>query len=175
MYFVTDTTQSVTHADHMLLGHVCATLRALCDVGARHTEANPHWSMLDIDCHTIARLISRIFPELTLVDGYIIGLDIKSSNDTIPTVNTDHSWLQTPDQAIIDPYPMGLISTTGALLIPTSGTKFVAHGSNLYQEDKSVRSRFNAEEKWREARSCMRLLRKYVSHKDLVKIYADIY
>lgn len=73
-----------------------------------------------MECHSISRLMSLVFKELTLVDGILIGLDLLPEENKVTVVHTHHSWLRTPDGAIIDPYPMGIISPTSALLIPTS-------------------------------------------------------
>ena len=143
MYFVNETTEAVTKEDNALHLQVCIMLRAFCFVGARQARTNPNWSMLQVDCHAIARVISLIFKNLTLVDGYIIGLRINPGENTATIVHTDHSWLRTPSGAILDPYPMGLISTTSALLIPTTGTRYTAHGSNFYHENAKVQSGFD--------------------------------
>jgi len=174
MYFANENTNAVTEKDFSLLQQVCIMLRTLCFMGGRKIKTNSEWKIVQMECHSVSRLISLVFKELTLVDGILIGLDLIPVENKVSVVHTHHSWLRTPDGAIIDPYPMGLISTTSALLIPTSETRYCVHGGNLYHENPSVREHFDVAQCWRNARSCLRSLKKHSRKEDLNEIIASI-
>lgn len=174
MYFVNETTKAVTDKDLTFLRQICVLLRTLCFVNGRQKKTNPHFATVQMECHSIARLLSLIFKELTLIDGVIVGFDLLPEQGKVTPVQTYHSWLITPDGAIIDPYPMGLIATTSALLIPTSNTRYCVHGGNFYHKNPRVREQFSSAECWRNARSCLRTLRKYSREEDMCEIIESI-
>jgi hypothetical protein len=88
-----------------------------------------------VNCHSMSRAIALVIPELQLVDGYYMGSMI-------------HSWLLTPDQAIIDALPVGII-TTGSLLIPAAG-RYMFPSMGIYNTNgkiaSSLRDRIETEE-----------------------------
>ncbi len=174
MYFVNENLRAVTQNDTKLLYEVCIMLRTLCFIGGRKTKFNPKWSLVQLECHSIARLTSLIFKELRLIDGILLGLGLSEEKDKITVQYTYHSWLITPDGAIIDPYPMGLISTNSAVLIPTNNTRYSIHAGNLYREDSGVKNHFNVEQSWEKARSCIRTLRKHAKDEDMKKIIKSL-
>lgn len=174
MYFKNENTEAVTEQDISLHHEVCIMLRTLCFVGGRKVKTNSQWRVIEMECHSISRLMSLVFKELTLVDGILIGLDLLPEENKVTMVHTNHSWLRTPDGAIIDPYPMGIISSTTALLVPTSKTRYCVHGGNYYHENPSVRDRFNVAQCWRNARSCLRSLKKHSREEDMNEIIASI-
>lgn len=174
MYFVNENTRAVTDGDIELLHQVCIMLRALCFTGGVKVKTDPKWKIVQMECHSISRFLSLVFKELTLVDGILIGLDLLPEENKVTVANTNHSWLRTPDGAIIDPYPMGLISTTSALLIPTSQTRYCIHGGNLYHENLSVREHFDVAQCWRNARSCLRAFKRHARKEDLQEIIKSI-
>lgn len=175
MYFVNQNTKAVTENDLKLLYQVCTLLRTFCFVGGKQQEKNPQWSAVRMECHSVARMVSLIFKnDLVLVDGTLLGLGLIPEENRVRIEHTHHSWLRTPDGAIIDPYPMGLIATTLALLIPTSDTAYCIHGGNLYHENPSVREYFDVTQCWKNARSALRTLKKYPWKKDLPQIIADL-
>ncbi len=174
MYFDNANTHAVTKQDEDLLMQVCIILRTLCFIGGRQKATDSEWRLRQMECHSISKMISLISKDLTLVDGYLIGLELVPGETQVTIVQSNHSWLRTPDGAIIDPYPMGMISTTSALLLPTSGTVYCAHGGNLYHERTEVRNHFNVSECWRNARSCLRSLKKYTRKEDMAQIISGI-
>lgn len=174
MYFINENTKAVTDEDITLLHQVCIMLRTLCFMKGQKVKTNPEWKTVRVECHSVSRLMSLVFKELTLVDGILIGLDFIPTENKVTLAHTHHSWLRTPDGAIIDPYPMGLISTTSALLIPTSETRYCVHGGNLYHENPSIREHFNVAQCWRNASSCLRSLKKHSRKEDMNEIIASI-
>lgn len=173
MYFTNETFNAVTKRDRDLLLQVCILLRALCFVRGKKIKENPKWRSPRLECHSISRLISLIQKDLTLVDGYLVGIDT-ADPDNAKVMHTCHSWLLTPDSAIIDPYPMGLISTTTALLMPTSGTRYCAHGASLYHESPNVRKYFNVKKCWRKANSYFRVLKGNILEEDMKEIGREL-
>jgi hypothetical protein len=175
MYFVNENTEAVTKRDQGLLFEVCILLKTFCLVCSRKFQENPNWKARISECHTIARLVSIPIKDLSVVDGFLIGLRINLETSSAEVVKTDHSWLTTPDGAIIDPYPMGIITSTSALLIPTKNTRYVVHGSNLYNEDRRVQENFDLTKSWKDARSLFRLLKRNAREEDMMKACSELF
>lgn len=81
------------------------------------------------NCHSIARTLAETVHELKVVDGYYAGITTDDDSSHVMT-HTEHSWLITPDNAIIECFPVGLMSPN-PLLIPTKG-KYAHAGSGYY-------------------------------------------
>jgi len=124
-------------------------------------EYNQKWSVHNVDCHSLARLLSLIFPECKLVDGSLIGLKKDKETKKFYICRINHSWIVTPDGAIIDPYPMGIMPVGSVLLVPTIENSYNAHGSNLYEVNPEIRSNFDVTDSWRRTISHLRTIRKY--------------
>ena len=84
-------------------------------------------------CHEMPRAMSIIFPELKLVDGFYHGLE--KVGDGFKLFLTEHSWLETPDGSIIDPYPVQAISGSQVILIATKGI-YACCGAVMYQPNE---------------------------------------
>lgn len=110
---------------------------------------------LNFNCHSICRAISTILPRLSVVTGGLVGYtpDPKES-DTLIIKISSHSWLTTPDGAIIDPNPVGCIACS-PLMFPAmkTGSAYTAFGSQAYnptykrhgfRRTKKVRSEIEA-------------------------------
>ena len=180
MYFSTQMSSSVSEGDHDLL--YLTTLIMNCLEKSAHQVQNnttyKKWHLPPINCHSASRLVSLFAEELTLVDGFLLGLRA-NDDDTLMLQQTQHSWLVTPDKAIIDPWPMGIISPGNAILIPTVENDFVAHGSNLYYEDSSVREAFDSRKSWESAFTFKRILGTHTSSKEKIdevtKLIEDLF
>lgn len=160
MHFANAMTRATTAQDRQLLEEVTFGLRSLFIIGILKREAgNKKWKVRTVDCHAIARMLSIVLSECTLVDGLLYGLR-PVGNGKWSMFDTCHSWLVTPDGAIIDPYPMGIIAAGSALLIPTQSTSYSPHGSNLYEENPEVKEHFDVDDSWKRARSYVRILHK---------------
>lgn len=174
MHFVNESTKATTKEDERFLIEVCVMLKSLCFMVTKQRREDPLFESYTVECHSIARFISLFIKDLTLVDGVLLGYGLLPETKSVQMVRTDHSWLVTPDKSIIDPYPMGVISTTSALLIPTRDTQYLAHGANFYQKDKTVRDRFDAPRSWRKAHCMLNDLKKYSGQLDMEEICSDI-
>lgn len=137
-------------------------------------EQNNKWNPHPANCHSIVRAIGHIYKkDLSVVDGRLLGLGVRQDTK-FDLLSTRHSWLVTPDGAIIDPYPVGIISQSGALLIPTSDQGHTIHGGNLYMPEDDAYKYFDVTDSWRRARSMIRILRKYALNETIKKVSADI-
>ena len=91
--------------------------------------------------------IAQIIPELQCVHGFQIGInstaDVEISKVKLVPVYYYHSWLETPDEAIIDAYPIGFISRDPALVI-TKGPQRPAGGGMYIKDEQTVRDRIGA-------------------------------
>ncbi|MEO8638271.1 MAG: hypothetical protein ABI430_05240 [Candidatus Taylorbacteria bacterium] len=94
-----------------------------------------------VECHSICRALGLHIPELKVVDGSFLGLETRAVDNgrEFDVRCCDHSWLLTPDKAIIDPYPVGII-VTNPVLIPANG-KYKWWGKECYIADHSVAKR----------------------------------
>lgn len=170
MYFTNENHRAVTEKDTELLFGVCVALKSLALANKNERKKNSNWKWNDFNCHSVVRFISLIYKELTVIDGMLIGADIDLKKSKASLKYTLHSWLETPDGNIIDAYPMGVIATTTALLIPTSGTKYCCHGGNLYQKEYDISNDFDSKKAWADARSRYRSIRKSLTDKDYEEI-----
>lgn len=103
-------------------------------------------SKLSFECHSIARAISIIIPELKMVNGVYLGLEWskKKTGPKCRIRTCRHSWLVTPDGAILDPYPVGFI-TIDVPLVVTKGL-YKMFGGAFYQKNEGVTSEIS----WKE-------------------------
>lgn len=94
------------------------------------------------ECHSISRVISMLIPDLKCIDGSYVGLLKNDPNHRykFQPVLCNHSWLVTPQGAIIDPYPVGLIALN-AILVVSSG-EYQPYGSGKYIEEKEKTKNF---------------------------------
>ena len=81
-------------------------------------------------CHEMSRAINILFPNLKLVSGYYHGL--QKNEGKFGILLTEHSWLETPDGSILDPYPVQAVSGSQVLLIATKGM-YESCGAVMYQ------------------------------------------
>ena len=97
-----------------------------------------------------------------LVDGYLLGVskevDEKEKKITVSHVKCDHSWLETPDGAILDPNPVGCI-TWDVLLCVAKGT-FAPYGKNLYLPCNEVTKEVSNRNLWRESQVIYKIMKK---------------
>jgi hypothetical protein len=136
MFFSTGITEHTTELDVSL----CTAVTLVTRQARKLVDAAPNRNELSFECHSIARAIAQSFPELTLVDGHVIGLHrtpkAKGKRYTAELRYANHSWLATPDDAIIDPYPLGALAV-GPLLVVNKGV-YADFGGQLYVPDDDV-------------------------------------
>ena len=175
MYFNNAMTESLTELDRQLLLYVCTILKIQIFIRSekkKEIKGNLHHTT---ECHTVSRMLCLILKDLTLVDGYITGFQFSDDRRTATVVHTNHSWLTTPNGAILDPYPMGVSPQNSAMLIPTKGI-YTVHGANYYfPEKKKVRKPFDVKGSWKRARFQANLFKKYHKEFDIQKIMIDLF
>ena len=71
-----------------------------------------------VNCHAFTRILTHYVPELKVIDGHYLG--IKEINGSYIITRTEHSWLTTPDGAILETCAIGILSGMPSL-IPTKG------------------------------------------------------
>jgi hypothetical protein len=163
MNFANEMTNAVSSEDENHLITITLIARCLRIAHSEQKKKNPHWKHLIINCHSISRLISLFLTECRLVDGYLIGLQIDEGEGFFKVQHTCHSWIETPDKNIIDPYPMGIVSIGTAIVVPRELPNYQAHGYNLYREHPEVRDHFDERKSWKSALSFRRILQKNCS------------
>lgn len=169
MFFSTSMTLSVSEGDRGLLYYTSLIMGCLEKSAHEITTSNKHvdWRFPTINCHSVARLVSTFSKELKLIDGFVYGVSQRENGEFI-LQKTRHSWLKTTDEAIIDPWPMGVVSPGNALLVPTQKNVYNIHGSNLYKEDKLAREGFSVRKSWDTAFALKRILRQHASSAEKV-------
>lgn len=88
-----------------------------------------------INCHSISRAVARHIPDLKVVSGLHISYKNISDGKCLMT-KTIHSWLTTPDDAIIELYSPTLISIA-PIIIPIKG-EYAEANSGVYVASESV-------------------------------------
>lgn len=111
---------------------------------SRHFETLPKERTVkfdDLTCHSICRALAINIKDLTLVDGYFLGLTPSSDGvaGSMVIAKCDHSWLVTPDKAIIDPYPVGFMATNPVIVGHES--VYTPFGTELYKASENVTHR----------------------------------
>lgn len=160
MDFTNEMTKAVSSDDENHLRGTTLIVRCLRKTASEQIKKNPKWRTSNINCHSIARLISIFLEECRLVDGYLMGLHVNEEEKIFQLQHTCHSWIETPDKSIIDPYPMGLSSIGSVIIVPQNLPTYRCHGYNLYKETSEVKNHFDESVSWQSARSLKRLLRK---------------
>ena len=92
------------------------------------------------ECHTMSRAIALVLPKLNCVDGFVKGfkptVEHENGDKTYIFDSCRHSWLLTPDGAIIDPYPVGFV-VAQPILLP-KGSIYSPFGHDMYEADSSI-------------------------------------
>lgn len=89
------------------------------------------------NCHTLSRAIAGALQEATVVSGHVLGLEQiekKGFAKGLAIRYCSHSWIRTPDGAIIDPYPVGYINLQ-PVLIPSKPNIYSPFGRCMYVEN----------------------------------------
>lgn len=120
-------------------GRLLREVTYLCHDTVDYLATLPFPERVSFECHSICRALALAVPKLRLVDGCYLGLIPSRDEEDKLSFNlceACHSWLMTPDDAIIDPYPVGYYSA-GPIIMATKGpSKFF--GSGLYLPDVGV-------------------------------------
>lgn len=149
--------QTFTKRDKLLYARVIQLLSVLGDYAHKQSKER---KLPTHRCHSICRAVRANIRQLRVVDGFYCGLKkvtISKMRWKIEPIWNDHSWLVTPDGAIIDPYPVGLIACNPVLVV-ASGT-YAPFGSGLYVADRRVSLVAATPEMRKETRENTRLIR----------------
>lgn len=146
--------RGITARDEDLYAKVSSTISQLCGYNQvlRKEKKQFYYS-----CHSICRALALTIPELTVVDGVYISLSAAPSKDAESDYwydnfgATTHSWLVTPDRAIIEPYPVGVIALS-PLLIPTRN-KAPESGAGLYVPKPTVTAKVVSRKIYRQSQT----------------------
>ena len=127
--------KSVTEKDKHLWGRA---MMIILETAQYLHDHYPRKHDVTYECHSICRALAMFIPELTVVDGHFVGLKSRQIAEgcEFEIRNCGHSWLLTPDEAIIDPYPVGFITTNPILIGPKSDYLF--YGLEYYVADSQV-------------------------------------
>ena len=133
----------------------------LCLRARKYMSKLPYGKRLTYDCHSIARAIKLAVPELKVVSGVYMGMEwvTKGEKDIYTLVGCRHSWLVTPDGAILDPYPVGFL-TLDVVMIPASAGDYTAYGQGLYRVHEIVLSEIPLKEIWKKTRALYKLIQR---------------
>ncbi len=127
-----------------------------------YAENLPEKVGITYNCHSVCRAIVATIPGLKLVDGRVVGMDLKTTKDS-KTIGKctfhgcDHSWLVTRKGSIIDPYPVGFI-TANPIIVVNSRYNFFFR--SLYIPDPAITKKINTPEMRREVVALKGLIRK---------------
>ena len=138
-------------------------MKLLCEVMSLATKVRDYAKGLSyakhltFECHSICRAISMALPKLKCIDGSYAGLErIPAAGVVFELQYTDHSWLLTPDGAIIDPYPVGYISVNPVIVV-TKG-QYSPFGGKLYVEDSRITTKVSARKLWRKSQVLYKMI-----------------
>lgn len=105
---------ALTKRDHELHCAVCEITGNVRNyLNAHPTEG------CTVNCHSITRAVANYILDLQVVSGRHVSIK-GERGDQIFVTYTIHSWLVTPDEAIIEPYPPTFLAIA-PILIPTKG------------------------------------------------------
>lgn len=89
------------------------------------------------NCHVISRGLAIVVPNLKVIDGLYVGCrKFNPGTMTVDSELCEHSWLQTPNGNIIEPYPVGCASITPIIVINSGPLR--PYGGGLYLPDPTL-------------------------------------
>lgn len=113
--------QEISAQDKKLYGEVCAMFDLIpYDIGL---GSDCGGNRMVPSCHMVARAFANVFPTTRCVDGFF-------------SEGFQHSWLMTENFALIDVYPVQVVSRP--LLFWHHPTCYVKPSGFLYREESSV-------------------------------------
>ncbi len=150
MVYNHSTLTHVTKLDKHLMVEVTKIIKALFD----HNHSITSDRRLNFDCHSICRAISLYLPALVTIDGSYAGYKHITRKGVLRMrpCYSRHSWLLTPDRAVIDPHPVGVI--TLAPLLAIGQGKDAPFGSGLYIPDMRIHKSVSTREMRKKAEPC---------------------
>lgn len=154
MVFNKSITNNTTKRDTRLLIKAIS----ICNTARDHIDTLPFCKHLIYECHTICRAIAMVIPELRVVDGNYLGFTRTKTDKgyDLDLCTADHSWLTTPDDAIIDPYPVGFLAVNPVLVV-TKG-HYAPFGGQLYIPDNKITAKISTRSLWRKSHVLYRFI-----------------
>ncbi len=146
--------RGVTSRDEDLYDQVSLLVSQLC---GHNSVIRKEGKKFYYSCHSICRALALHIPDLTVIDGVYISLSAAPSIDTEGDYwydnfgATTHSWLVTPDGAIIEPYPVSFVAW-GPLLIPTRNNA-PESGAGLYVPKPTVTAKVVSRKIYRQSQT----------------------
>lgn len=110
-------------------------------------------------CHPTCRSLAKVLPKLRLVDGSYLGSVAVGSPFERKLAACRHSWLETPDGAIIDVCPVGI--TNGPILVIGKGP-WEDFGRGQYVENWGTTALVSDRTLWRKTRVYTRMMREAI-------------
>jgi hypothetical protein len=139
----------VTDLDQKLWGKVMMLILET----AKYVQDLPKLQKPGLNCHSLCRALAHCVSEVKVVDGLYLGTECHRNGNpnqvSVEIRNCTHSWLVTPDEAIIDPYPVGII-ITNPILIGPKGPRTV-FGYQMYFPNPEITNRVVNRTVWRES------------------------
>lgn len=121
----------ITDHDRELYNKVREILYSLLSKKSPESKKN-----FRIDSHILTRAIAHYVPELVVIDGEFIGVNLDDKRN-ITGAHTEHSWLLTPDGVIIETFPVGSL-VPSLVIIPANGTwSIIGSGHYVVYENSS--------------------------------------
>lgn len=155
-YFNKDLSNHLSSQDFDLWVSVNSLLMRVQDMMyARANEQKP----VHYNCHVICRALANKFPLLRVEDGGYLGLEKDPNSAKFTIHRCRHSWLITPDDALIDPHPVGYVSLS-PLLVPPPGKGNCIFGRSMYFLDPKVRPFYLNRDMMRNVRVMIKLMNK---------------
>ncbi len=130
MFLNPDIVNALTTRDHELHQSVCELTHRASVYMSAHSEKE-----YIMNCHSITRAIASRMPDLRVVSGRHVSIKYETAKQVFVTY-TIHSWLATPDDAVIDAYPPTILSIA-PIIVPTKG-KYAEANAGMYIADSSV-------------------------------------
>ncbi len=107
-------TRNVSKQDNKMLHAVRELICNAMDYYRAHPKMKGAY---EVNCHIITRAIAMCIKELTVVNGNYMGLahSVNEKGEKFVALrHCTHSWLVTPDGAILEAYGVGAIPMGGA-------------------------------------------------------------
>ncbi len=130
-----------TDADNRLWHRLCLLVMMTMDYMSNHREETEKHIF---ECHAISMAVNLVMPELKLEHGRVWGISPLTKGGRRHLRSCDHSWLRTPDGAIIDCYPPGFLVLDPVLIpVPVGDGPYTAYAANMYEVDEGSLAHLN--------------------------------
>mgnify|MGYP003500663595 CR=1 FL=1 len=148
--------KATSRGDRFMQKEVRRIAFAVTAYSSKHQMA----SELVFTCHSVALAFSLMFPNLKLANGVLIGIKWVKRAGKVRSQLTycEHSWLVTSSGAIIDAYPVGLMTIDPILVVSKGNHKY--YGGTSYYQDETIKFCISRAEIRKKAYALLRVMRK---------------